>query len=202
MSDPSLAAPTRLGQGAFGAFFMLCFALALSGCGGGGAESPAQTPAPVTSTSGTTTGGSDMTATAGPTPAGTADAGVPNGSDVGASAAEEGDAGVPADGGPTAAATDAGAQAQPDPQAAWHHQVLLGRIVFNRVCDSCHPGGDEDLGPRIIGKRLPAQRVIHQIRHGSGHMRPIPASKLPDRYIPDLLAYLSVLHVVQGVSHP
>lgn len=94
------------------------------------------------------------------------------------------------------------AQTDEEAQLAWRTQVRRGRRIFERVCGTCHPGGDEDLGPRIIGKGLTVARVRRQIREGIGRMRPIPPSKLPERYMDELFAYLSTLRVVRGVPRP
>lgn len=90
----------------------------------------------------------------------------------------------------------------PDPRVVWRRKVRRGRRVFERVCGVCHPGGEEDLGPRIIGRRLSVSTVRRQIRQGVGRMRAIPPSKLPERYMDELFAYLSTIRTVRGVRRP
>lgn len=89
-----------------------------------------------------------------------------------------------------------------EPQRPWRNMVGAGRAVFDRVCGVCHPDGEEDIGPDIRGKRLTVARMTHMIRNGQGRMRPIPQRRLPDRYMDELMAYLSTLRTVTGVRRP
>lgn len=101
-----------------------------------------------------------------------------------------------------AAEAESAEEAAPDPRVVWRTKVRRGRRVFERVCGVCHPGGEEDLGPSILGANLSVSEVRRQIRQGVGRMRPIPPSKLPERYMDELFAYLSTLRVVRGVPRP
>lgn len=89
-----------------------------------------------------------------------------------------------------------------DPAMVWRQMVGRGRSVFRQACDTCHPGGEADIGPGIKGLGYSVERMTRQIRRGSGRMRPIPPARLPDRYMGDLMAYLSVLRTVRGVERP
>jgi len=93
-----------------------------------------------------------------------------------------------------------------DPQVAWRRQVNVGRQWFIRRCDSCHPDGQEDTGPNLLGIRWPVNRMRRQIRQGSGEgsgrMRPIPPGRLPNRVIDSLMAYMSTKRIVRGVQRP
>lgn len=97
---------------------------------------------------------------------------------------------------------DAAARGEQQPQMSWRNQVGAGRVVFDRVCGVCHPEGEEDLGPDIRNRRIPVARLTHLIRNGTGRMKPIPARKLPDRYMDELMAYLTTLGTVRGVRRP
>ena len=104
-----------------------------------------------------------------------------------------------------AATTDSADSSEPaepavDPALAWRQRVGRGRSVFRQTCDTCHPDGEADLGPGIRGLGFSVERMTRQIRRGSGRMRPIGPNKLPDRYLGDLMAYLSVLRAVRGVE--
>lgn len=98
--------------------------------------------------------------------------------------------------------SDGQARGEQEPQMSWRNMVGAGRVVFDRVCGVCHPEGEEDLGPDIRNRRVPVQRLRHIIRNGTGEMRPIPARKLPDRYMDELMAYLTTLGTVRGVRRP
>ena len=89
-----------------------------------------------------------------------------------------------------------------DPAEAWRQRVRRGRQTFDRFCDTCHPGGEEDIGPTIRRIHFPVARMQRQIRQGSGRMRPIPPGRLPDDRIDDLMAYLSTIGAVRGVERP
>ncbi len=72
-----------------------------------------------------------------------------------------------------------------------------GRTLFDRVCGRCHPGGNEDTGPRILGIAWSEARVRTQIRSGSARMRAIATSRLADADMPALITYLRSLRVVR-----
>lgn len=83
---------------------------------------------------------------------------------------------------------------QPTPQG---NLVAQGRQVFNRTCNRCHPGGQEDVGPRLIGLNWQEARMVRQIRNGGGTMRPINTTRLPDSELPALMAYLRTIRAVR-----
>ncbi|MDW8363707.1 MAG: cytochrome c [Myxococcales bacterium] len=179
----------------------------LAGCGGAGGAEP---------TEGATTAGAERApgdegsaATGADAPVGADTQGMGaneasggTGSGATAGSVEGGDAAAGASGGATQTATTpspgtGGAEAA---GADWNERVARGRRAFQRRCDSCHPGGDEDVGPRIIGKNWTAERMRAQVRRGSGRMRPIPPSRLSDADLEDLLAYLTTLRAIRGLG--
>lgn len=83
---------------------------------------------------------------------------------------------------------------QPTPAG---EDLARGRRVFDRACGRCHPGGEEDVGPRLVNKNLDEARIIKQVREGVGRMRPIPLTKLPEANMPALMAYLRSIHTVR-----
>ena len=95
-----------------------------------------------------------------------------------------------------------GSDSDVDPRVAWRQSVGRGRSVFRQACDTCHPNGEDDLGPTLRRIRWTTRAMRRQIRQGSGRMRPIPESQLPDRYMDDLMAYLSTMGAVVGVERP
>jgi len=86
------------------------------------------------------------------------------------------------------------AEAQRGAQA---NLAAIGRQKFNRACGRCHPGGGEDVGPAITNKNWDQARMTRQIRQGSGRMRPIAPSRLPDADLPALMAYMRTIHAVR-----
>jgi mono/diheme cytochrome c family protein len=65
-----------------------------------------------------------------------------------------------------------------------------GRLVFMAHCYECHPGGEAGLGPSLLDKSISPRRVRH---HGGG-ASPLPeASRLSDKDLSDLTAYLAAL---------
>jgi mono/diheme cytochrome c family protein len=76
--------------------------------------------------------------------------------------------------------------------------VTSGAAVFDKFCDSCHPGGGEDIGPTLLNIEWSADKMTTQIRKGSRKMKPIPAKRLSDEKLGDLMAYLvSIKSVAQ-----
>ncbi len=88
-------------------------------------------------------------------------------------------------------------QTQPRSGGQGDEHVERGRAVFDRVCGICHPGGQSDVGPALIDKEFSVERMTKQIREGSGRMRPISTTRLPDEYLPDLMVYLASLGAVR-----
>jgi mono/diheme cytochrome c family protein len=89
-----------------------------------------------------------------------------------------------------------GAQTPPTPSPAGN-LLAQGRQRYDRACGRCHPGGEQDVGPRLTGINWAEARMTTQIRRGSTRMRPIPASRLPDGDLPALMTYLRSIHAVQ-----
>lgn len=75
--------------------------------------------------------------------------------------------------------------------------VAQGRAKYDRACGRCHPGGEEDVGPRLTGINWAQDRMTRQIRNGGGRMRPIPTARLSDADLPALMAYMRTIHAVR-----
>ncbi|MFT3924624.1 MAG: cytochrome c [Myxococcales bacterium] len=86
--------------------------------------------------------------------------------------------------------------------AEWQSLVTAGKGSFDLACGSCHPGGDADLGPALKGHALPLDAMTKQIREGSGRMKPIDQTQLPEDQMRGLFVYLSTLAAVSGVQGP
>lgn len=71
-----------------------------------------------------------------------------------------------------------------------------GQQRFDAVCGACHPGGEGDVGPRIRELGWTVSRVRHQIREGSGGMRPISTARLSDEDLEHVLAHLRTLGTI------
>jgi len=108
--------------------------------------------------------------------------------------AAEAAGGAPASGGePAIVITDA---------AEWEALSTSGKVSFDRACGTCHPGGEADLGPAINKEALTMASMTTQIREGSGRMRPIDASKLPDEEMRGIMVYMATLGAVSDVKGP
>ena len=53
-----------------------------------------------------------------------------------------------------------------------------GKELFSAHCDDCHPGGEEDVGPSLIGDPHTPPQIRKQVREGSGKMKPFPEKRL------------------------
>lgn len=68
-----------------------------------------------------------------------------------------------------------------------------GRVVFMQNCYKCHPGGEAGLGPALTHKRRPAPWLRYRVRHAPAGMPSFDESRLSDKDLNDLMAYLAVL---------
>lgn len=89
---------------------------------------------------------------------------------------------------PSCAGAAAGGGAPADAEA-----IARGTAVFEKYCDSCHPGGGEDIGPTLLEIKWTSDRMVEQIRKGSKKMKPIPPKRLSDEKLQDLMAYLATI---------
>ena len=74
--------------------------------------------------------------------------------------------------------------------------TALGEQRFTAICGSCHAEEGEDLGPNLSNMSLTAENMRHQIREGSGRMRPITSRRLNDDDMEAVLAYLVTIGAV------
>jgi mono/diheme cytochrome c family protein len=84
-----------------------------------------------------------------------------------------------------------------DAALAQNGAVAQGRAAFQRVCNRCHPNGEEDIGPRLINLGWSEARVRRQVRSGHGRMRAISVRRLPDPELDALIAYLRTIGTVR-----
>ena len=68
-----------------------------------------------------------------------------------------------------------------------------GQIVFMQHCYKCHPGGEAGLGPSLNDKPLPKPVRKFQVRHALGVMPSFDQTRLSDKELEDLAAFLAVL---------
>lgn len=87
-------------------------------------------------------------------------------------------------------------------QEEWDTLVAQGKETYDMACGACHPGGGADLGPSIKGHMLSTAKMTTQIRQGSGRMKPIDESKLPEEQMRGLMVYMSTLGAVGDVKGP
>ncbi|PPK85631.1 cbb3-type cytochrome c oxidase subunit III [Neolewinella xylanilytica] len=67
-----------------------------------------------------------------------------------------------------------------------------GRVLFDKYCNSCHPGGMAAVGPAIINKPLPKFAIRYQIRKGLGTM-PAFGDILSDTEVRNVADYIGYL---------
>jgi mono/diheme cytochrome c family protein len=80
--------------------------------------------------------------------------------------------------------------------------VQHGKVVFQRRCSSCHPGGEGGLGPGLNDKPLPVFAMKLQVRTGLvgfGVMPSFDQHKIPSEDLDDLMRYIKTL---RKHSHP
>lgn len=71
--------------------------------------------------------------------------------------------------------------------------LRLGKRVFDRECNQCHPGGADGLGPAINNKPLPAFLVRFQVRKGLGVMPSFSDEEISDEELRALSRYVTWL---------
>jgi len=102
--------------------------------------------------------------------------------------------GAPASGGePAIVITDA---------AEWEALTASGKTSFDRACGACHPGGDADLGPALKGHMYTMADMTKQVREGSGRMKPVDTTKLPEEEMRGMMVYLATIGGVSDVKGP
>ena len=87
-------------------------------------------------------------------------------------------------------------------QAEWDSLAEQGKVSYDAACGDCHPGGDADLGPAIKGHQETVAAMTEQIRAGSGRMKPIDESKLPEDQMKGLMVYLATIDAVGNIQGP
>ena len=97
---------------------------------------------------------------------------------------------VSACGGP---ATPATVPARYEGPLAERADAAKGEAIYQRYCDSCHPGGREDVGPALAGRKLSPGKVRWFVREGGDAMPAFPADKVSDEDLEHLAAYVGSL---------
>ncbi|MDP2662721.1 MAG: c-type cytochrome [Dehalococcoidia bacterium] len=98
---------------------------------------------------------------------------------------------------PAATPTSAPPAATPVPTkpAAAAGDPVAGKAVFDANCTPCHPGGQQGVGPSLVGAvgRLGEAGVRNQVRNGKNVMPPFPDTRINDNQLADLIAYVATL---------
>jgi mono/diheme cytochrome c family protein len=71
--------------------------------------------------------------------------------------------------------------------------VERGRLVFQRHCHQCHPGGEGGLGPGINDKPAPVWLMKTQVRVGLGTMPSFGEDQIASEDLDNLMSYLIAL---------
>jgi mono/diheme cytochrome c family protein len=74
--------------------------------------------------------------------------------------------------------------------------VQHGKLVFQRKCSMCHPGGEGGLGPALNDKPLPVFAMKLQVRTGVvgfGTMPSFNKHQIPSEDLDDLMRYIKAL---------
>lgn len=72
-------------------------------------------------------------------------------------------------------------------------EVVQGKLLYERYCNSCHPGGTSGLGPALNNKPLPGFLVRFQIRKGIGAMPAFSDEAISDKEAKMIVAYMKEL---------
>ncbi|AHM60142.1 hypothetical protein D770_09425 [Flammeovirgaceae bacterium 311] len=80
-----------------------------------------------------------------------------------------------------------------EPLQTQNQEVLQGKLLYDRYCNTCHPGGSSGLGPALNDKPLPGFLVRFQIRHGLGVMPAFSKEIIPPEDSKKIVAYMKAL---------
>lgn len=72
-------------------------------------------------------------------------------------------------------------------------KVQHGRLVFQRHCYQCHPGGEGGLAPGLNNKPAPVWLMKTQVRTGLGAMPSFGKDRISAEELDDLMAYVLAL---------
>lgn len=74
------------------------------------------------------------------------------------------------------------------------HDPALGQRLYGQHCARCHgPGGEGDIGDRLIGLRLSLAEVLHLVREPRAMMASFSPAQLSDEQVAAIYAYLRTL---------
>jgi mono/diheme cytochrome c family protein len=86
--------------------------------------------------------------------------------------------------------------------AEWESLKTAGKTSYDMACGACHPGGEGDLGPALKNTGFSVSNMTKQIREGSGRMKPVDETQLPEDQMRGLMVYMSTLGAVSDVKGP
>ena len=75
---------------------------------------------------------------------------------------------------------------------------LSGKQIFVRSCNTCHPGGNEGMGPSLVNLKAhfpDDEKLKAFIRQGAGVMPPQPESVINEKEMENLIEYLRALEL-------
>lgn len=73
---------------------------------------------------------------------------------------------------------------------AFSPQAQRGEVIFMRLCQQCHPGGEAGLAPALNNKPLPGFVIDFQVRRGLGAMPAFPEHEISEPSLDAVEAYL------------
>lgn len=79
------------------------------------------------------------------------------------------------------------------PLANMTKEVQEGKALFNKYCNSCHPGGDAGLGAPIVSTSVPGFAIQFQIRNGLGDMPAFSEEEISDEEVDKIVDYIQAL---------
>jgi mono/diheme cytochrome c family protein len=81
-------------------------------------------------------------------------------------------------------------------------KIEHGRLVFQKNCHQCHPGGEAGLGPALNNKPAPVFLMKTQVRIGLGAMPSFSKDQISPKDLDALMAYVIALRKADRPSAP
>lgn len=83
------------------------------------------------------------------------------------------------------------------PENTFPEDELLakGQEIFKRYCDTCHPDGQQGVGPALKDREISEEKIRFQVRNGVGDMPAFPKQLISDDQLDALVHFLKETYV-------
>src|SRR6476661_7070050 len=83
-----------------------------------------------------------------------------------------------------------GGSSTPTPEYGGTGTTSKGQVIFERYCNTCHPGGGRGVGPSLITMHYGADEIKAVVRHGKAQMPGFGEKVISDDDLDALVDYV------------